>query len=38
MENTEGQKLKEELFNSQKTGWEGIDEVAKNAVYKFADE
>ena len=38
MENTEGQKLKEELFNCKKTGWEGMSEEVKNAVFKFADE
>lgn len=38
MENTEGQKLKEELFNCKKTGWEGISEETKNAVFKFAEE
>lgn len=38
MENTEGQKLKEELFNCKKTGWEGMSQDVKNAVFKFADE
>ena len=38
MENTQGQKLKEELFNEKKTGWEGMTEEVKNAVFKFADE
>lgn len=38
MENTEGQKLKEELFNCKKTGWEGISEETQNAVFKFAEE
>lgn len=38
MENTEGQKLKEELFNCKKSGWEGVTEDVKNAVFKFADE
>jgi len=34
----DGKKLKEELFNNQKTGWEGITEESKNAIFKFADE
>lgn len=38
MENTEGQKLKEELFNTKKTGWEGMSEETKSAVFKFAEE
>lgn len=38
MENTEGQKLKEELFNDKKTGWEGMSEEIRSAVFKFADE
>jgi len=38
MEDTEGQKLKNELFNNSKTGWEVINEDIKNAIYKFADE
>jgi len=38
MENNEAQKLKEELFNNKKTGWEGMTEEVKNAVFKFADE
>ena len=38
MENTEGQKLKEELFNDKKTGWETMTEEVKNAVFKFAEE
>lgn len=38
MEHTEGQKLKEELFNSHKTGWEGMTEEIRNAVFKFAEE
>ena len=38
MENTQGQKLKEELFNDKKTGWEGMSEEIRNAVFKFADE
>ena len=38
MENTEGQNLKNELFTSQKTGWEGITDEVRNAVFKFADE
>lgn len=38
MENTEGQKLKEELFNCKKTGWEAMTEDIKNSVFKFADE
>ena len=38
MDKTEGQKLKEELFNSQKTGWEGMTEEMKKAIFKFAEE
>ena len=38
MENTEGQKLKDQLFNSNKTGWEGLSEEDKKAVFKFAEE
>ena len=38
MENNEAQLLKNKLFNSQKTGWEGMSQDVKNAVYKFADE
>ena len=38
MENTQGQKLKEELFNCKKSGWEGMTDDVKNAVFKFADE
>ncbi len=38
MENTEGQKLKEALFNCKKIGWEGMTEEKQNAVFKFADE
>ena len=38
MENTEGQKLKEELFNCKKSGWEKATEEEKNAIFKFADE
>lgn len=38
MDKTEGQKLKEELFNSQKTGWEGMTDEMKKAIFKFADE
>ena len=38
MENTEGQKLKKELFNCKKTGWEELAEEQKNAVFQFADE
>ncbi len=38
MENTETQKLKEELFNVKKTGWEEMSEETRKAVFKFADE
>ena len=38
MENTEGQKLKEELFNSKKTGWEEISEETRRDIFKFNDE
>lgn len=38
MENTEGQKLKEELFNNKKIGWEGVTEERKFEIFKFADE
>lgn len=38
MDKTEGQRLKEELFNPQKTGWEGMTEDMKKAIFKFAEE
>lgn len=38
MDNTEEQKLKEELFNCKKTGWEKMSEELKSAVFKFAEE
>lgn len=38
MDKTEGQKLKEELFNSPKIGWEGLTDEMKKAIFKFADE
>ncbi len=38
MEKTEGEVLKEKLFNNKKNGWEDISEEEKNQVFKFADE
>lgn len=38
MEKTEGEELKEMLFNEKKNGWEGMNDDEKSAVYKFADE
>ncbi len=38
MENLDGQKLKEALCNCKKTGWEGMSEEKRTAVFKFADE
>lgn len=38
MEKSDGQKIAEELCNCKKTGWEGMSEECKNAVFKFADE
>ena len=34
----EGQKLKENLFNKKKIGWEEISEEDKNNIFRFADE
>ena len=38
MEKTEGEVLKEKLFNEKKPGWEGLNEEEQREVYKFADE
>lgn len=38
MEKTEGEILKEKLFNSKKSGWEGLSETDTRNVFKFADE
>lgn len=38
MEKTEGEVLKEKLFNNRKNGWEGLSEEEKREVFKFADE
>lgn len=38
MEKTEGEVLKEKLFNTKKIGWEDINEQEKNDIFKFADE
>ena len=37
-EKTEGEKLKEELFNSKKNGWEVATEEEKQSIFKFSDE
>ncbi len=37
-EKTEGEKLKEELFNSKKNGWEVVTEDEKQSIFKFSDE
>lgn len=37
-EKTEGEKLKEELFNSKKNGWEIATEEEKQNIFKFCDE
>ena len=34
----EAQKLKDELFNQKKSGWESISEDEKKNIYQFADE
>ena len=34
----EAQKLKEELFNQKKVGWEKVSDEEKNAIFQFADE
>lgn len=38
MEKTEGEVLKEKLFNEKKIGWNDISEDEEKAVFKFADE
>ena len=38
MEKTEGEVLKEKLFNHKKNGWEEIETADMGAIYKFADE
>lgn len=38
MEKTQGEILKEELFHTKKTGWEGMTEELKKAVFQFAEE
>ena len=38
MEKTEGEMLKEKLFNNKKNGWEKASETEKNNIFKFADE
>ncbi len=38
MEKTEGEALKEKLFNSKKVGWDGLSEDDCKNVFKFADE
>ena len=37
-EKTEGEKLKEELFNRKKNGWEVATEEEKQNIFKFCDE
>ena len=38
MERTEGEVLKEKLFNNKENGWENLNEDEKNIIFKFADE
>ncbi len=38
MEKTEGEVLKEKLFNNKKSGWRELLEEDKRNVFKFADE
>jgi len=38
MEKTEGEVLKEKLFNQKKFGWNGLDDETRGEVFKFADE
>jgi len=38
VEKTEGQALKEKLFNTKKSGWEATSEEEKRDIFKFADE
>ena len=38
MEKTEGEILKEKLFNEKKVGWETTTEEEKEKIFKFADE
>ena len=37
-EKTQGEILKEELFNSKKNGWESASEEEKQSIFKFCDE
>ena len=38
MEKTEGEALKEKLFNEKKTGWNDLSEDETKQVFKFSDE
>jgi len=38
LEKTEGQALKEKLFNDKTDGWENISDAEKQEIFKFADE
>lgn len=38
MEETEGKKLKEKLFNKKEIGWNGLSENEMNDIMKFSDE
>ena len=38
MEKTEGEVLKEKLFNNRRNGWEDLSEEERKEVFKFADE
>lgn len=38
MEKTEGEALKEKLFNERKIGWNAVDYEEEKQVFKFADE
>ena len=38
MEKTEGEALKEKLFNNKNVGWNSLNEDEERQVFKFADE
>lgn len=38
MEKTEGEVLKERLFNNKKNGWDTVSEEERREIFKFADE
>ena len=37
MDKTEGEVLKERLFNDKKVGWKGLDEDAIRNIFKFSE-